>query len=393
MINSLSKPEVRKFIQEHRLDDPAQLVLKAGKNTELPIREIAHQIKCWQKARHKLPTLVAHADLIYPPGVSLEQSSSEATAQYKARLISGQSLTDLTAGFGIDAYYLSQRFEQVIAIEQNPDLIPVVEHNLELLQAGNIRYVRGNAMDYLKEEKEPSDFYFLDPARRDGANQKVHLIEDCQPNLLEILPLLKQRSAKVLIKLAPLLDIQQALDRLPNVKEVHVVSVDNECKELLFQIDFEFEGEPKVVASNWVQESWDRLEFQYSDEREIASFSQPMKYIYEPNASIMKAGAFTSVGKQFGLSKLHRNSHLYTSEKVVAGFPGRVFEIEAVTVLNKKKLKPFLPNNKANITVRNYPNTVQEIRKKTSIKDGGSVYLFATTLMDGSASVLVCKKC
>jgi 16S rRNA G966 N2-methylase RsmD len=392
MIDHLNKPEVQQFIQDHLQDDPAELALQSSKYPDLPIKEIAHQIKCYQNAKVKLPAFAAKKGIIYPPGVSLEQSSSEATARYKAGLVHGNSLTDLTAGFGVDVYYFAQRIEKVIGIEKNPDLIHVVQHNLDELHCANVVYGKGDATKYLQSESTVSDIYYLDPARRDDANQKVHQIEDCRPNLLELLPIIMDIKATAWIKLSPLLDIHQALEKLRHVSEVHVVSVENECKELLFCCKPEFEGESEIIAVNLKKDKEEKISFSYEEEKETCSFAEPKKYLYEPNASIMKAGGFHSVARDYGLAKLHRNSHLYTSEGLVTDFPGRTFEIKATTVLNKKKLKEFLPDGKANITVRNYPNTVKEIRKKTAIKDGGWVYLFATTLMNGNPKVLVCEK-
>ncbi|MBU2915460.1 THUMP-like domain-containing protein [Reichenbachiella agariperforans] len=392
MTEALLTPTIQQFIQEHRDDDPVQLALQARKYPDIPMQWVAHQIKCYQKAKSKIPAFAEKSIIIYPPGISLEQSSSEATAQYKARLIQGNSVTDLTAGFGIDTYYLSQHIETVIALERNPDLIPIVNHNWDVLGVKNITYHQTEAETYLSTEENPTDLYFIDPARRDDVNHKLHLIEDCQPNLLHILPALMERKAEVWIKLSPLLDIHQALEKIAHVAEVHVVSVQNECKELLLRVIPNHSTEPIIHAVNLTKQGDEILKFCYSEESDEINYNLPLHYLYEPNASIMKAGGFKAVARKYALSKLHRNSHLYTSDELVPNFPGRSFKIEALTVLNKKKLKTYLPANKANITVRNYPNTIQEIRKKTSIKDGGSVYLFATTLMDGSPKVLVCSR-
>ncbi|UXP33367.1 class I SAM-dependent methyltransferase [Reichenbachiella agarivorans] len=392
MIEELLNPAVQKFIQEHLQDDPVTLALQAARFPEIPVALVAHQIKCFQKAKSKLPEFSAEPTIIYPPGVSLEQSSSEITAQYKANLMDGKSITDLTGGFGVDTYYFAKRFRQVYYVEQNLALHPVVAHNFEQLGIKNVELYLASAEEYLSNLTVTPDWHYLDPARRDGANQRVYQITDCQPDLTQLLPELLERGAKVLVKLAPMLDIRQALSQLDAVTEIHVISVDNECKEILFKIESGSEVEPKIFAVNLRGMVQDILSFMYSGEGDDCDYSMPQKYIYEPNASIMKTGAFKAVAQNYHLQKLHRNSHLYTSTILVNDFPGRVFELGAVTVMNKKKLKDYVPDNKANITVRNYPNTVQEIRKKTSIKDGGSVYLLATTLMDGSPKVLVCSR-
>ena len=392
LIDIFRAEHVQAFIQEHLNDDPAALALQAKKYSDLPIREIAAQIQSRKKAELKLPEWFGHKAIIFPHGVSMEQCSSEETAKYKASLVQGQTVTDLTGGFGIDLYYLSKSFQKANYIERQDTLIELAEHNFKVLNANHIQRFHGTAEDFLAREKEPADLYYLDPARRDDANQKVFQIEDCTPDLNLIIPQLIERKAEVLIKLAPLLDVAQALEVLPGVKEVHVVSVKNECKELLFHLVPGYAGETKRIAVNLSKEKKEVFSFTEQDESQIPVFSQPLNYLYEPNASIMKAGGFQSVAKAFDVNKLHRNSHLYTSEELIKDFPGRSFKIVGITVLNKKKLKPFLPQGKANITVRNYPMTVKEIRQKTNIKEGGNVYLFATTLIDGSLAALVCEK-
>jgi len=298
----------------------------------------------------------------------------------------------LTGGFGIDSYYFSKVFEQVNYVEQMPDLLPVVQHNFKLLDVNNVSFHNKTAEVYLEETKLHTDCYFIDPARRDEKANKVFKIEDCTPDLNKILPLLAQEGKMTLVKMSPMLDIQQALSELPNVSEVHIVAVNNECKELLFKIEVDFSGEPTVHAVNITANSHTTFSFDFTEEQALPSFSEPLDYIYEPNAAIMKSGGFNTVAKKYSLSKIHRNSQLYTSREHVIDFPGRAFKLLAVTVLNKKKLKNWLPDNKANITVRNYPESVKTIRKKTGIKEGGQVYLFATTLLDGSLKTLVCEK-
>ncbi|WP_422361266.1 class I SAM-dependent methyltransferase [Reichenbachiella sp.] len=390
IIDILSPKGVREFIHSHLNDDPLTLVLQSKKYPDLPIREIAAQIQSRKKAQVKLPEWYEQEGIIFPHGVSMEQCSSEETAKYKASLVQGKSVVDLTGGFGIDLYYLSRQFKKAVYVEQNKELVHLADYNFGVLKAESIDRLYTTAEEYLSTENTPADIYYIDPARRDEANQKVFQIEDCTPDLNLILPQLLDRRAEVLIKLSPLLDINLALKVLPNVKEVHVVSVKNECKELLFRIVPNYEDETKRIAVNLV--SGDQSLFEFLDDDISPAFSQPLEFLYEPNASIMKAGGFNAVANSFYVSKLHRNSHLYTSKKHIENFPGRSFKILAQTVVNKKKLKPFLPQGKANITVRNYPLTVKEIRKKTGIKEGGEVYLFATTLMDGSLAMLVCTR-
>jgi len=393
LIDQLNKPEVRAFIKAHENDDPASLVLQSAQYPNLPIKLIAAQIKARKKAKSKIPEFYQQKGIIYPPGVSLEQSSSEQTAKYKAQLTSGKSITDLTGGFGIDTYYFAKNGTAVNYVEQNEDLCRLAVHNFDQLGIKNVRVFNESAAVFLNKTNAKIDWYYLDPARRNETNQKVFRIADCSPDLRQIVPGLIGLHANILIKLSPMLDIGMALNQLTNVREVHVVSVDNECKELLFWIDPAFDGEPLIVCANVRGVDVDMFQFAVSQESETqAELSLPEKYLYEPNASIMKAGGMNSIALKYALKKLHRNSHLYTTSKPVDNFPGRGFKIIASTVLNKKKLQPYLPDWKANITIRNYPNAVNEIRAKTGLKDGGDVYLFATTLMDGSPKVLICEK-
>ena len=391
LIHKLNRPEVFEFIQDHLNDDPGALVLGAAKFPGMPMKEIANQIQARKKAKTKLPEWCKNKRIIFPEGISLEQSSSEQTALYKASVISGESITDLTGGFGIDSYYLAHRFGHSSYVEQNEALINLVDYNFRQLGV-NIELNHMSSEEYLRQETSSSEWYYIDPARRDENQKKVFQIEDCTPDLNEIVPLVLGKKSNILIKMSPLLDINLALDVLPQVHTVHVVSVKNECKELLFQIESGYEGLPKKIAINIRGDQQEAFEFTDGQEQLTPTFSQPLAYLFEPNASIMKSGGFNSIANAFGLFKLHRNSHLYTSDQPVSGFPGRTFKIEAVSVVNKKKIKPFVPAGKANIAVRNYPMTVAEIRKKTNIKDGGEVYLFATTLMDQSLKAIVCRK-
>lgn len=391
LVHILNRPEVFEFIQGHLNDDPVDLVLGASKFPGMPIKEIANQIQARKKARTKIPQWYNNEQIIFPEGISLEQSSSEQTAKYKASLIKGKKVTDLTGGFGIDSYFLAKSFERSCYVEQNEALVNLANYNFKQLDA-NVELNHCSAEDYLRNEQESSDWYYIDPARRNEHQQKVFQIEDCTPDLNAIIPLILKKRSNLLIKLSPLLDINQALELLPCVSTIYVVSVKNECKELLFKVESGFEGITRKVAINLIDDHQEVFEFTDIQEGQTPNFSQPLAYLYEPNASIMKSGAFNSIAHALSVSKLHRNSHLYTSAQLVENFPGRTFSIQEVTAISKKKLKSLLPDSKANITVRNYPMTVAEIRKKMNIKEGGDVYLFATKLMDQSLGAIVCRK-
>ncbi|WP_420384847.1 class I SAM-dependent methyltransferase [Roseivirga sp.] len=385
----LLQPEIQQFIDDHLDDQPADLMLRASQYPGWPMKDIVNQIVARKKAQLKLPDWFGQKGLIWPAVISMEQCSSQRTATYKSSLISGKSMTDLTGGFGVDTYYLSRQFSEVTHVEMNEELHQVVSHNFGVLKA-NINTVRNTAEKYLQEMKEV-DLVYIDPARRDDQEQKVIFLDDYSPNVIELLPLLLEKAKTVMIKASPMLDIKKAINDLKHVEEVHVVALNNEVKELLFLLRKELTGETKVKAVNLATHT-SILEFLYSEEDKVnINYSSAQTYIYEPNLAILKAGAFKSVVKRFNLNKLHPNSHLYTSDRFVSEFPGRSFKLMDVLPLNKKKLRSQFNSDQANITVRNYPMSVQAIRQKTGLKDGGKHYILATTDME-SRKLLLCEK-
>lgn len=380
------------FIQQHLQAAPTSLLLKYGKEKEFLIG----QIESRQKARHKLPTWYTEPHLVFPSAVSVEQSSSELTGHYKASLVAGTHLIDATGGMGIDSYFFSQRCESVTYVEQNEKLVQLAQHNFEVLKAGNIRCIQGNSIDFLRQLEGKTDWIYVDPARRAADNRRVVGLKDCEPDVVEHLPLLLQKAKHILIKASPLLDIKQTIIDLPFITTVHVVAVENECKELLFKIE---QGESLskgffIKTINFKNDgSRQVFDFQWKEEATMAvSLSDPQRYVYEPNVAILKAGAFKTIAKTFQLMKIAPHSHLYTSENLKSDFPGRIFEVQAIVKADSKALAPYLPDGKANLTVRNFPTTTDELRKKLKLKDGGDVYLLATTLSNGDKRLLVCKK-
>lgn len=385
----LLQPEIQKFIDDHINDQPAELMLKASQFPDWPMKAIVEQIAAKKKAKAKLPEWYATQGIIWPAAISMEQCSSEITAKYKASLVSGKSMSDLTGGFGVDIYYLSKSFSEATHVEMNVDLHQLVQHNFDCLKA-NIETVLGSAEDYLKDMSQV-DLVYLDPARRDSSSNKVVFLEDYSPNVIEMLPQLQEKSKEVLIKVSPMLDIKKAISDLGSVAEVHVVAVKNEVKELLFLLREE-QRETSVKAVNLGEDQPEVFEFSYKKEESIDSeFSGILDYLYEPNAAILKAGAFKSIVAEFGLKKLEANSHLYTSQMLIGDFPGRSFKVLDELSFNKKKLKKQLQSVQANITVRNFPMSVKEIRNKTGLKEGGDQYIFATTDQEGK-KVLLCEK-
>ncbi|MHC2992501.1 hypothetical protein OB13_13240, partial [Pontibacter sp. HJ8] len=369
--------EEKAFIQEHQHRKPAELMLQARRYPGLPVAELVKQIQARQKATDKLPTWVANPDVVFPVAVSVEQSSSEAAASFKASLVSGELLIDLTGGFGVDSFYFSKKFNRVVHVEQNSELSEVARHNFRLLGADNIETANTTAEAFLASFTGQADVIYLDPARRGERSEKVHLLQDSEPDVLQLLPLLLQKAKHVLLKTSPMLDIDLAVEQLGTVAQVWVIALQNECKEVLYLISQSVAGEAERHAVNLLPGiERQHLAFTKSQEDQAqVRYEDPEAYLYEPNAAILKAGAYRSVAAQYGLHKLHPNSHLYTSPSLVEEFPGRAFSCQGISRYNKKELYARLPARKANITVRNFPESVADIRKKTGIKEGGSDYL------------------
>lgn len=391
-------PETKEFIKHHLQDDATKLILQAKKYPEIPINFVVLQIQARQKLKYKLPEWTDNENITFESSLSTEQSSSEITAKFKAELVAGNLLIDLTGGMGVDIAYMSKSFENAIYLEQNDALKTVTEQNFEVLGLNKIQCFNRNSIEFLKHFSIPTTektVIYLDPARRNEQGSKVVLLQDCEPNILKIKELLFQKSNKILLKTSPMLDIDLAVNSLQNVSKVWVVAVDNEVKELLFLIEKKYDHEPELLAINLSskQKEVQRFSFKKSVETDCeVEYNLPKKYLYEPNAALMKVGAFRSIAAKYSLQKIHPNSHLYTSEALVNDFMGRVFEVKSVENLDKKKIISFLPEKKANISTRNFPLSVRQIREKIGVQDGGNVYLIATTNCENQKIVLVCEK-
>lgn len=389
----LLQPHIQQFIREHERDDPYQLALQAHRYPEYPIPAIAEQLQARQKARGKLPEWYATKGIIFPPVLSMEQCSSQVTAQYKQSLVQGERLVDLTGGTGVDTYYLSQAFAQTDYVEQDATLADTARHNFSVLGADSIRVHPVAAEAFLPTISEPVDCIYLDPARRDMHGSKVFRLADSQPNVLVLRDILLTKAKSVLLKTAPLLDIQATVQDLAYVTQVHVVAVNNEVKEVLYQLAQEAVAEPEIVAVNLRADAEERFSFYRSQEAQATiTYSEPLRYLYEPNAALMKAGAFKSIAAHYHLHKLHPNTHLYTSEQLVPNFPGRTFVCQVVVPYQKKAVRQHLTQPQANITTRNFPDSVATVRKKLGLKDGGDTYLFAAQLVNEKYSVIVVQK-
>lgn len=383
------------FVQQNEYANPQELLLKKHRYPDIPIQEAALQIQARQKAKNKLPSWFSVPAICYPSLLSLEQCSSESTALFKAQLLSGNTLMDLTGGMGVDTAAFSQRFENVFYIEQNPELCEVTRYNFEQLGITNVQYIATTSEIWLSNLTQQVDWIYLDPARRDNVGGKLVRLQECEPDIVGLKDVLFNKSSHILLKASPMLDIDLAIRELKHIVKVYIVAVENEVKELLFHLEKTTEKEPEIEAINLSKHGKVISSFQFYRGNEgyaQISFTLPQDYLYEPNSAVLKAGAFKSIASTFSLNKLHSNSHLYTSESLQTDFPGRIFKIMAVCKLDKKELQSFLPEGKANISVRNFPMSVEDIRKKTGIRDGGNIYLFATTDCQNRKIVLVCEK-
>ncbi len=394
MIDLLQKSDVKDFIKNNESENPAQLMLNASVGQDFPLKEAVAQIAARQKAKQKLPEWYSTEGIIFPPSISMEQCSSELTALFKAQLFSGKTLVDLTGGTGVDSFYFSKHFEKVQFIERQGHLCDLAKHNFQVLGADNIEVHSNDGLDFLADNQSDIDLIYLDPARRDDKKNKVFRLMDCQPDITLIQNALFKKCKQILLKAAPMLDVNAATMKLNGVKKIWVVAVENECKELLILMEKGWLEEPIIEAVN-IKSPAETNYFTFTKSEEAASaigLSMPNKYLYEPNAAILKAGGFRSIAIRYDLKKLHPNSHLYTSDSFIDGFPGRSFEVTATEHPYSRKLMELLPEGKANITARNFPETVAAIRRRTKIKDGGDIYIFATTLLDRKPVFLLCKK-
>lgn len=414
------------FVGRHVGDDVRKLALQGAKDAGVDLPMALQQIAGRQAARRKLPTWAATEGILYPPHLNMEQCSSEQTARYKARLLDGKytggGYVDLTGGFGVDFYWMAEAIARhpssatrhlLYYIEQNEELCALAEHNFRLLGLA-CSVCRGDASAYLAG-MEPAAVVYLDPARRNAGGNRTYGIADCTPNVLELLPLLSEKAGCVILKLSPMLDWRKAVSDLNGpadgkpsplrVSEVHIVSVGNECKELLIVLE---KGAPRPLRLCCVNDESTfevALSMQsaspnganYESEPCGLSFrtvrTLPANYLYEPNASIMKAGCFGELCRRYPVRAVAANSHLFLSSVEIGDFPGRKFQISAISSMNRKELNPVLsPLKSANIAVRNFPMTAEQLRRKLKMKDGGDHFIFATTLADGQHSLFICRK-
>ena len=385
------------FIKEHANDDLTQLLFSANRYPDIDMPFAVEQIRARRYIREKLPTWYADDTLLFPSKIAVEQCSSEQTARYKQRLIRDENhLCDLTGGLGVDTYYFAQKVNQVSYVERSKACFDIAIYNFQQLNIKNINGYNEEAGSIFKK-LQSVDIFYIDPARRGEGNRRVFALSDCEPDLVKLLPFMLSKTPKVIAKLSPMLDIRHTLALLPETREIHVVSVKNECKELLFVLQRGIENrEPDIQCVNFTTEGEEQsFRFSLSDEQSsaCAMSNSVQTYLYEPNASILKAGGYKQTAIRFGIEKLQKNSHLYTSDQLIPSFPGRIFQIQEVFPYNGKLCKTIqrlIPQ--ANISTRNFPLPANELRLRTRIADGGDTYLFATTLACDKKALIQGKK-
>lgn len=389
-IKTLLKPEIQEFINSNLNSSTQLLALKKNPFPKVNYAYLINQIVAKQKAKLKLPTWFNAKEIIFPAKISIEQTSSEKTANYKANLVSGKNLIDLTGGFGIDDYYFSKKVDNVTHCEINEELSKIVQHNFSKLETNNIECININSTDFLNKTNENYDYIYVDPSRRSNLKGKVFMLKDCEPNVPELLSLYFSKSDNILVKTAPILDIQAGINEMTNVKEVHIVALENEVKELLWKLEKNYTGAIKIFSVNIEKENIETVETFFNKEYN-ATFSLPKTYLYEPNVALLKSGSFNAISAYYNIDKLHLHSHLYTSDEKI-NFAGRTFKIDKIIPFQKKELKEEILNSKMNVTTRNFPLKVEEIKKKYKIKDGGTIYAFFTTSIENQKIVLICTK-
>ena len=391
--------KVQIFARKHRQDDVRRLALQATKYPDMDFSFALHQIKGWQVACKKLPSWAAHEQLLYPQQLSMEQCSSEQTARYKQQLVQrlcgkglGEStLVDLTGGLGVDFSFMAQGFKKVYYVEQQTELCALAKHNFPLLGLPSARVISGDGTTFLQSMADRAGVIYLDPARRDAAGSKTYAIEDCTPDVALLSDELVEKAQWVVVKLSPMLDWHAAVAQLKHVCEVHIVSVGGECKELLLVMQ-QHVGEHSLQLYAVNDDKVFTCSAEEAQQRTPLLQTSTFGYLFEPHASLMKAGCFAALSARYGVKGLATNTHLFAAMTPVNDFPGRQFQVLAVTPFSKKSLKSALHGiEKANLAVRNFPLSVVELRKRLKLKEGGEHYLFATTIGTTHA-LIICKK-
>ena len=414
----INEPTIQ-YISAHASDDVSTLALHPSKDPQVDMAAALQQIAGRQKAKEKLPEWYATEGILYPKKVSMEQCSSSQTAEYKASLVEGESFADFSGGFGVDTAAFARKFMKGCYVEPQQELCELFQHNCKVLDINNVDIVNGTMEESLVNI-DHVDMIYLDPSRRDTHGRRVVSLTDCTPNLLEWKSALLDHCNILMVKMSPMIDIFQTLRDLPETYAVHVVAVERECKEVVFLLKRDDNSDngmyrdakfcvsttgktateinitdPTIIAIDINKTAISRVETDLQTERATPSHvaTELGTYLYEPNAAVMKAGIFNSLSEQFRIKKLAKNTNLFTSDELHEDFPGRVFTIEAVHEFHPRKTAKELSHlTSANIAVRNFPLTAEELRKALKIKDGNERYLFGCTLSDGKKVIFLTKK-
>lgn len=387
MNQAILNTQAQEFIKNFK-GSITKLALSGSPFPNISSLELIQQIESRNAIEKKLPTWFTAQHIYYPPKLNLEQTSSEMTAKYKASLVHGTTIADLTAGFGVDGYYFSKNFTEVSCFEINSELSEISRHNFKTLQIENVSCFAENGLEGIQGIF--FDVIYLDPSRRHDSKGRVFYLKDCEPNVTENIPFLFKHCKTILLKTSPMLDITQGFKELSNVSEVHIVAVGNDVKEVLWILKEDDNESPQIKTLNFSIRGIETFEFDWN-EKGTAVYSSPKQFLYSPNGALMKSGAYALISEKFGLYKLHTNTHLYTSD-TLKDFPGRRFRIDRVVPYSKKDMKHLVQYDKANVATRNFPESVAIIRKKWRIKEGGDTYLFFVTIENDQKVVLVCSK-
>lgn len=378
---------VKEFIRKHARDSVADLSLKLSKQKDLPRNYILRQINGLQRAREKFPSLIDQ-DYQFPAQRAIEQASSETAARFKAEQYSGrgEKLADLSGGMGIDSLMMAERTELVDYVEKDPELFEISSENFKRLGANNVHSFHRSAEEHLEKVADHSyDLIYLDPDRR-IESKRAYRIEDCEPNVSLLLPQLLKKAKRILIKLSPMIDLQSIIRELHEVKEIYILSIANECKEVLVLIEKDFQGETLIKSSDLQKSKSHHFHFSISEEaRAKVDFSPPLNYLYEANAAILKSGAFNLIAERFKLKKIAVNTHLYTSDTLISDFPGRKMKI-------LQSLKKPKKQDKINVVCRNAGISANDLKKKFKLKDGGDQFLYAFRNQDQERIYLLTEK-
>ena len=391
MNKNIFDKSVQDYISKNLSTDVFKVILKKQIFPKVTNKEIAEQISAKAKSKKKLPTYFNTPNIYFPNKVNIEQTSSEKTAEFKSKIVTGNTMIDATGGFGVDSMYFSKEFKKTVYIEENKELFEIVKVNSNKLGLNNIKHLNDDGIEYVKKIDTVIDLLYIDPSRRNKENKKVHFLSDCTPlidyDLIESL----QNFKTILIKCSPIIDLKKTINDLKVVSKIYIVGINNEVKEVLFKLNKQSNNDIKIKCIDLSNRDLD-FEFNINeiDNKKNNDNSEVLNYLYEPNSMILKSGAFGLICYRYDVKKLNTNSHLYTSKELI-DFPGRVFTVNSVVNYSKRNLKD-LNISKANITTRNFPIDVKDIRKKSKILDGGEDYLFFTTNHTNEQIIIKTKK-